>query len=65
MTTEKTFTERRVYKFMCEGCGMKHAQSFKRRVAVSMKCRKCRSGKVVDDRQLSLIVPIIQEPQEV
>lgn len=48
------FTERRVYKFTCNGCGRKHAQSFRKSVAQRHRCRKCRYVRMVDDRQKTL-----------
>ena len=48
------FTERRVYKFTCAGCGRKHAQSFKKSVAQRHRCRKCRYVRAIDDRQSTL-----------
>jgi len=50
----KDFTERRVFKFTCTGCGRKNAQSFRKSVAQRHRCRKCRYVRMMDTRQKPL-----------
>ncbi len=46
--------ERHVYVFNCAGCGKKKAQSYRRKVARTTRCRKCRKGLDLNPAQITL-----------
>lgn len=57
--SSRPFKERRVYLFPCAVCKREKAQSYKRRLARALVCRKCRTVPKVNENQTSL--PLFNE----
>lgn len=60
----KTWKERRLYYFTCQGCA-KRRSSLKRSIARAGKCRKCRRNKVPDNQPSLFSTPPKLEPIKV